>query len=279
MGPLALGLAVGGIQAGLGIFGAITGNTARQQEYKNQVAQQQANDRFAKWQAGFNLRQANEQSRFQYWTDTVKYNQELAYTRSLKNYELLQEVNQAELVRQTRVSAAASYINDSQAISQQAQEASMQDAVAAMQYNMAALQARARVDASGKTGQSIDLLINDYARQAGDYEAIQQMNQKFRNRQYTREQAAQVTEFLSRYNNQQFYKAKPYMEGLAPFVPLPALMQSQPPSFRGAPPSRGAMALEVGSAVLGGVQTGLSVYSGLQNTGRPAPARSGPPPP
>jgi len=266
--PATAALLLGGAEAGMGIFSAITGNRAQQQEYKNQLAQQAANDRFAKWQARFNLRQGNEASRFQYWTETVRYNQDLAYVRSLKNYELLQEISQAELVRDTRIAATASYINDSQAISQQMQEASMQDAVASMQYSMAALQARARVDASGKTGQSIDLLINDYARQAGDYEAIQQMNQKFRRRQYTREQAAQVTELLSRYNSQQFYKAKPYQEGMKPFVPLPGLLQPQQPSFTGSGPSQSAMWLNIGSSVLGGIQTGLGVRNSLANTGR-----------
>jgi hypothetical protein len=274
--PGALAIGLGAAQAGLGIFGAVAGNRAKQQEYQNQLAQQRAGDRFAKWQASFNQKAADANSKYQYWTETVKYNQDLAYTRSLRNYELLKEIDQAELVRQTRVSATAGFINDSAAISQQAQEASMQDAVASMQYAMAALQARGRALSTGGEGFSFDQLIDDYARQAGDYETIQQINKGFRDRQYTRTQAAQVTDFLSKYNSQQFYKAQPFMEPMRPFAPLPALLQPVPPSFTGAGPSRGAMALEIGSAALGGVQTGLSTYNSLQNTGRPSgQARTG----
>lgn len=266
--PGLLGVGLGAAQAGLGIFGAVANNRAKQQEYRNQLAQQRASDKFAKWQASFNQKASDANAKYQYWTDTVRYNQDVAYARSLRNFELLQEINQAETVRQTRVSATAGYINDSSAISQQAQEASMQDAVASMQYAMASLQARGRALATGGEGFSFDQLIDDYARQAGDYETIQQINQGFRNRQYTRAQAAQVTDYLSKYNSQQFYKAQPFMEPTRPFAPLPSLMQPAPPSFTGTPPSRGAMALEIGSAALGGAQAGLSMYSSLRNTGR-----------
>lgn len=266
--PAALGIGLGVAQAGLGIFGSIAGNRAKQEEYKNQRAQQDASNRFAKWQAGFNQRAADANSRYQYWTDTVKYNQDLAYTRSMRNYELLKEIDQAKLVRDTRVSAAAGFIGDSQAISQSMEEASTQSAMATMQYHMAELQARGRMMATGREGANIDMLIDDYARQAGDYETIQQINQGFRTRQYRREQAAQVTEFLSRYNSQQFYKSQMFMEPMRPFVPLPSLLQPAPPSFTGAPPSRAAMGLEIGSAVLGGVQTGVGLYNSLNRTGR-----------
>lgn len=266
-----IGAGLGGAQAGLGIFSALQGNAARQQEYKNQLAQQRANERFAKWQAEFNLRNSNETAKLQYWAQTVQYNQDLAYTKSLRNFELLKEINQADVVRQTRVAAAGSFISDSAAITQAAQEASIQDAVATMQYSAAALQARGRLIATGQEGLSFNQLIDDYARQAGDFETIQQINAGFRKRQYTRQQAAQVVEYLNQYNSQQFYQGQKYMDPIRPYPPLPALLAPAQPSFTGTPPSRAAMGLEIGSAVLGGAQTGFNVYSGLMNTGRPKP--------
>lgn len=264
----AASVGIGAANAGLGIFSAFQGNAAKQQEYKNQLAQQRANDKFAKWQAQFNLQMTNETNKFNYWTQTVQHNQDLAYVKSMQNYELLKEINQADVVRQTRVGATASYISDSQALTQQEQEASMADAVASLQYNAAALQARSRMLATGKEGKSFDTLIADYARQAGDYETIQQINAGFRKRQYTRQQAAQVVEYLNQYNSQQFYEGQKFMEPLRPYPPLPALLTGAQPTFTGTPPSRAAMGLEIGSAVLGGVQTGLGVYTGLKNTGR-----------
>jgi hypothetical protein len=65
----------------------------------------------------------------------------------------------------------------------------MNDAVAFQQYQVAALKARSRVLASDQEGGSMDRLVNDYARQVGDYQTIQDINEGLRTRQYTREQA------------------------------------------------------------------------------------------
>ena len=157
----------------------------------------------------------------------------------------------------------------------------MRDAVARQQYQMAALKARSRVTASGQEGQSIDRLINDYVRQVGDYETIQAMNEGFRNRQYTRDQAAQVANYLSRYNSQQFYAERPYMEPVAPFAPLPALIQAPAPTYTGAGPSSAAAGLRIGSALVGAVGSGINTYTSLRPLAgsnpapKPAPAPAG----
>jgi hypothetical protein len=263
MDPLVGGLVLGGAQAVMGVFQGIAGYQAQKQDYRNQKAFQNANSQYASWQAGFNKRVTDANAQYNYWQETVNYNQNLAYTRSLKNYELLKEIRQAEVVGQTRAAAGASYVLSSEALNQQMSEASLQDAVAYQQYQVAALKARSRVLASDQEGGSIDRLVNDYARQVGDYQTIQAINEGLRTRQYKREQAGQVAQYLSQYNSQTFYESQPYMEPIAPFAPLPSLLAAPAPTMTGSGPSAGAAALNIGTGILGGVQTGLSTYGQL----------------
>ena len=264
-------LAIGGAQALMGVMGAITGGQAKKQEYINQRAFQDANSQYASWQAGFNRRVTDANAQYNYWQETVNYNQNLAYSRSLQNYELLKEIRQAEVVGQTRAAAGANFVQSSDAISQQMSEAAMQDAVAYQQYQVAALKARSRVLASDQEGNSIDRLVNDYARQVGDYQSIQEINEGLRTRQYNRQQAGQVAQYLSQYNSQSFYEAQPYMEPIAPFAPLPSLLAAPAPTMTGAAPSGAATALNIGTGILGGVQAGLSINAQLaqyKNSGK-----------
>lgn len=152
----------------------------------------------------------------------------------------------------------------SEALQQQFAESSMADAVAYQQYQVAALKARSTVAARGQEGNSIDRLMNDYARQEGDYTTIQAINRGFQSRQFTREQAAQVTQYLSRYNSQQFYEQQPYLEPMRPFQPLPTLLAPPSPTFTGTGPSAGAGVLSFGTALMGGVQTGLGAFTTLR---------------
>ena len=271
-------LAFGAANAGLGILGASASNAAQRQEYVNQQAFQKANNKFARWQAGFNARITDANAQHKYWAETVNHNQQLAYTNSLRNFELIKSIRQAEVVGQTRAAAGASYVQDSSALSQAYQEASMQEAVAMQQYRWRALQARASVQAMGREGRSVDRIVNDYARQVGDFETLQEINRNLRRRQYTREQAGQVAQYLNRWNSQQFYEEQPYIDPIPPFAPLPTLLTPPPPSITGAAPSGAAMGLNIGTAVLGGVQSytsmasavrGLKTPSSLQGPGTP----------
>ena len=282
MGPFSI--AFGVANAALGIAGASASAKAQQQDYLNQTALQDANSRFASWQAGFNARIADANAQYKYWSETVNYNQQLSYTNALRNLELVKSIRQAEVVGQTRAAAGAAFVNDSDAISQAYQEASMQEAVAMQQYRWRALQARASVQAMGQEGQSVDRIVNDYARQQGDFETLQQINQKLRSRQYTREQAGQVAQYLSRWNSQQFYEEQPYLDPVAPFAPLPTLLQPPPPSMRGAGPSGAATALNIGTALLGGAQSAISMAGAVKELKTPStstgpgtrPASTGP---
>jgi hypothetical protein len=266
----AIGIAIGLGSTGLNLWGASAQNAAQQQAYKDQVKFQKANDQFAKWQAKFNKDATDAQNKFNYWGQVVNYNQNKAYTNSLRNIEKLKAFKQAEVVAKTRAAAGASYIQDSEALSNAYEEQSMQEAVALQQYQWRALQTRGSVQAMEREGQSVDRIVNDYARQLGDFEALQQINQGIRTRQYTREQAGQVAQYLSRWNSQTFYQEQPYMDPLPPYAPLPSIMMPPPPSMTGAPPSSAAAALNIGTAVLGGLQTGLNAWQTLSKLNTPS---------
>jgi hypothetical protein len=263
-------LALGAAQAGMGIFQSITGNKAQKQDYLNQAAFQKANNEFASWQAGLNAKLTDTNAQYKYWADTVNHNQQLAYTGSLRNVELLKAVRQAETVASTRAAAGAGYAQDSEAISQAFAESSMQEAVALQQYQWRSLQGQASVQAMGQEGNSVDRLVNDYARQLGDYETLQTINQGIRSRQYTREQAGQVSQYLSRWQSQSFYDQQQFMDPIAPFAPLPTMIQPAGPSMTGAGPSSGALGLNIGTAIMGGVSTGLSMQSQMKGLSTPS---------
>lgn len=264
MDPLTASLLIGGAQAGLGIFGQSAANAQAKQNYKDQLAFQKASDAYAKWSAKINASIANTQGQYRYWAETVNYNSNLNYVNQLRNFELTKAYRQADVVRQTRASAMVDYSSQAQALSEGIREQAAQDAIAAYQYSHQAMKAQASVAASGQEGASVDRLVNDYARQLGDFEALQAINQNFRNRQYTREQASAVAGYLSKYNSQQFYEAQPLQDPIRPFAPLPTLVMPQPPSMTGAGPSQAAANISIGNALLGGVNTGLSVWQGLQ---------------
>lgn len=262
LSPLAGGLLMGGADALLSGVQGILGSSAAQQDYVNQRAFQSANTRFAAWQADFNRKAADASAKYNYWQETVNHNQNLAYAKSLRIFELTKALNQADVVGQTRAAAGADFARTSEALSQAMAERSMQDAVALQQYTWAALRGRASVMAREQDGATIDRLIDDYARQAGDYETIASINAGLQSRQYSREQAGAVAQYLSAYNSQPFYEAQPYLEPIAPFAPLPALLEAPAPTITGTAPG-GAGALRIGTAILGGVSTGMDTYGAL----------------
>jgi hypothetical protein len=269
--PLLFGVA----QAGLGIMQGMAANAAAQQDYVNQKAFQSANNKFAMWQAGFNARVNDANNQYKYWSDTVNYNQNLAYTNSLRNVELLKSIRQAETVANTRAAAGSSFLQDSDALGQAYTEASMQEAVALQQYQWRALQGQSSVQAMAMEGNSVDRLVNDYARQLGDYETLQAINQGIRTRQYGREQAGQLAQYLSRWQSQQFYDEQTYVDPVAPFAPLPTLIQPAGPTMTGSGPSSAAAMLNIGTGILGGISAGISMQGQLNALKTPS-SSSGP---
>ena len=250
--PISLGLA--GLNFGLGMFQSSANNAAQRQAYLNQAALQDAQFEFSQWQAGLNQRTSNLNNRYGYWQKQIEHNQQLAYTHSLRNFELVKAINQAETVQEARIGAGVSYVLDADAISQMSAEAAMQDAVALKQYNWRALEGAASVSAGNMEGRSVDRLINSYAQQAGDYATLMEISGKLRDRQYTRQQQARVGQYLNEYRSQDYYMEQDYFDPIAPFPSLPTLMLPAGPTSRGAAPMNTTL-LDTGSAALGAVNT------------------------
>ena len=262
--PLAMGIGQGLLTG----FQGLLGGQARQQDYLNQVEQQKASAEFAQWTAANQARTQNLNNDYGYWQQQIAYGQDLAYAGQLRNFELSKAINQAEVVARTRASAGAQFSQNSQALADAFAQQSMSDAISMMQYKQQALRQQASLTASGREGLNVDRYIVDYARQVGDMEAMRQMNEKFRSRQYTREQAGQISQYLNQYNSQQLYEQQDVWDPIAPYPPLATLVNPAGPSFTGAAPSAASSFL--GSA-LSATQAGLNTYNSLQkytNSGR-----------
>jgi hypothetical protein len=260
--PISAGIA--GVSTALNLFGAGQQNAAAKQDYLNQSSFQQATNQFAQWQANQNQRFSDANAQYQFWGQQVQYQQQLGYVHQLQSFELAKQINQANVVRDSRAAAGAEFIGNSQAASDRLQEVAMQAAVAQQQYGWRTLQARASVQAMDAEGLSVDRLINNYARQAGDYNTIAQINDGLQRNQFNREQTALVGRYLSEWNSQQFYTPTTYIEPIEPFAPMPSLMQPAAPSMTGTGPSGGASSLRIGSALLGGVGTYMNSAAGVK---------------
>ena len=262
-GPV--GLALGGLQLGLGLLTNSANNKAKRQDYLNQTAFQNATTEFNSWQAGMNARRTDLNQQYNYWGDTVRFNQGFSYTQQLRAVEFAKEAEQAELVFNTRASAAADYANQSSTLAAQMQERAMSEAVAVQQFRYRSLQSSAAYQAAGQEGNSMDRFVNDFARQAGDYAALKQIEAGLREDQYTRAQKGQVATYLSRYNSQQFYVRQPYMNQIKPFAPLPTLVTPAGPSMTGGSPG-GNSFLQSATAAMGGINTALSFGSSVKKS-------------
>ena len=244
------------------------GHQAKSQDYVNNLATQKASDEFAGWTANNQARTANLNNSYNYWQQQINYGQDLAYAHQARNFELAKAINQAELVARTRASAGASYAQESQALVDKFSQQSMADAISLMQYKQQALRSAASVTAAGREGASVDRYINDYARQVGDMATMQQLNQQFRDRQFTRESAGQIATYLNRYNSQQLYEEQQVLDPIAPFPPLATLINPAGPSFTGAAPSAGTAFL---GTALNMTQSGMNTYAslgGFANSGK-----------
>ena len=250
-------LLLAGGSAALSLGQSFLGYQAKRQDYVNQIAQQKASDEFAAWTASNQARTQDLNNNYSFYQQQVNYGQELAYAGSLRNFELAKSINQAELVARTRASAGANYAQQSQAVADAYAQQSTADAISLMQYKQQALRAQASVTAAGREGLNVDRYIIDYARQMGDMETMRQMNERFRNRQYTREQAGQIANYLNQYNSQQLYEEQDVFDPIAPFPPLATLVNPAGPSFTGSAPSAGTAFL---GAAINATTTGMDTY-------------------
>jgi len=256
--PLVAGLATGGLSA----FQGFLGHQAQQQDHLNQVAYKEAQDEFAKWSSSMTARQGNLNNQYSYWQQQVNWGQEMAYANSVRNFELGKAINSAEDVFRARASAGSDYAQGSAALGEAFAQQSMSDAVSMFQYKAQALRASAAVQAAGQEGRSTDARINDYARQVGDMETLRALNQGFRDRQFTREQAGMVANYLNQYNSQKLYEMQEVFDPIMPFPPLATLVNPMTPSMVGGAPNAGAAFL---STAVSAVGQGVSTYNSMKS--------------
>ncbi len=254
-------VAFGVVSGGLNFLSGIANYQAQRQDYVNKLAYKKASDEFASWSARQQAAQTDINNQYKFWGEKINYGQNLAYTNSLRNYELSKAIVSAEEVARVRSSAGADFISTSEAFAQGFQQEAMSDAVALFQYNVQALKARSTIAAGATEGPSVDRLINDYARQALDFATLKRINDGFKESQYTRQQAGAISQYINQYNSQQFYQQQDYVDPIPPFAPLPTLIGPAGPSMVGSGPSAGAALL---GAVSGGLSAGLSTYGALK---------------
>lgn len=262
--PLTAGLITGGLTGLQGFLGY----QGKQQDHANQVAFKSAQDEFSRWSSSMQAQQGDLNNQYSYWQQKVNWGQEMAYANSVRNFELGKAINSAEDVFRTRASAGADYIQGAAALSEAFAQQSMADAMSMYQYKSQALRSSAAVQAAGQEGVSTDRRINDYARQVGDMETLRSLNAGFRDRQFTREQAGMVANYLNQYNSQRLYEMQEVFDPIMPFAPLPTLVNPMAPSMVGGAPSAGAAFL--GTAI-GMVNQGMSTYGamgGFANSGK-----------
>ena len=254
---------LGAGQAGMGIMQSIMGGNAQQQEYKNQQKMQKASAQYASWASNRQVEIQDLNNQYQFWQQKVKHGQDLVYTNQLRNYELSKAYQQAENVTLTRASSQANYAQSSQALSEQFAQQAAADSISMQQYMVQGLRARAQIAAGDQEGNSVDRRMNDYFRQVGDQQTIQTINAGFRAGQYNRQQAGTIAQYLNQYNSQQFYQMQEFQDPIPPYAPLPTLVMPAGPTMTGAPPSQGAMGLNIGSAVLSGIGTYMGASANL----------------
>ena len=259
-----------GGQFALSMFQGFMGNQAKQQSWLNERAMQKASNEFAGWTASNQAKTQDLNNAWSFYGEKLKYGQDVVYASQLRNFELTKAINQAEVVFRTRSSAMSNYAQNSAALAEAFQQQSTADAISMMQYKQQALRMQASVSATMQEGKSVDRYINDYARQVGDMEAMRQLNQSFRERQFTREQAGQIAAFLNQYNSQQLYEAQDVLDPIAPYPPLATLVNPAGPSFTGAGPSAATGFL---GTALNATTSALSTYGMAKswtNSGRQA---------
>ena len=249
------------VSGGLNFLSGIANYQAQRQDYVNKLAYKKASDEFASWSARQQAAQTDINNQYKFWGEKVNYGQSLAYTNSLRNYELSKAIVSAEEVARVRSSAGADFISTSDAFAQGFQQEAMSDAVALFQYNVQALKARSTIAAGATEGPSVDRRMTDYARQVGDFTTLKRINDGFKESQYTRQQAGAISQYINQYNSQQFYQQQDYVDPIPPFAPLPTLIGPAGPSMVGSGPSAGAALL---GAVSGGLSAGLSTYGALK---------------
>jgi len=251
------------VQGGLGFLQGQYAHAGQKQKYANDVAYKEAMDEYSGWAAELQAEQTNVNQNYSYWVEKLNYGQQVTHAYNLRAVELSKSIAQADSVAETRTAAGANYINKASAIQARHEQEAMSEAMAMFHTKVQGLRNRASIGALGANGVGmVDAMQRDVQRQVGNKATISQINQQFRDGQYTRDQAGAVAGYLKDFNSQDFYEVQEIMDPLPPFPPLPALIGAVPPSMVGSAPSSSAAFL---SSVAGGFSAGLNTYVGLKS--------------
>ena len=273
MEPISMG--VMGAQMLVGAVQSNAAYNAKQQAYANQTAFQGVQQRFNTWQAGFNADLKNLNNQYQYWGETVRYNEKLSYAGQLENYEFAKEIAQATRVMEARVGAGMDYVVNAEAIQAAYQERGIQEAVAQQQLMYRGLQASSAYMASAQEGKSMDRYVRNVSKQIGDYKALQTIKDGMADRQYSRQQLGQIAKYLNQYNSQQFYVKAPIQQPSMPFAPLPAMVTPPQPYMTGSAPMDTRL-LDNATTAFNSLNTGLETNKMIRNLASGAGSSSNP---
>jgi hypothetical protein len=178
---------------------------------------------------------------------------------SARNFEQLRANQQDELMRINRLMADNAYANDIATLNARL----MQETAAASQETqkgaIAGTKARGEIIASGRLGNTVDNLVADFYRQQAQFDYATSQNLAFTGTQIQLQKQGVAAERGSRIASQQPYLKQPVLDPLEPIYQ--------------AKPSMLPFILQGASAVVSGVQTGMSTSASLSKikTGQPPP--------
>lgn len=174
-----------------------------------------------------------------------------------RNFEQMKANQQDELMRINRLMADNAYANDIATLNARL----MQEQAAASQERqkgaIAGTKARGEIIASGRLGNTVDNLVADFYRQQAQFDYATSQNLAFTGTQIQLQKRGVAAERGSRIASQQPYIQQPVLD------PLEPIYQSKPSSL--------PFILQAGSSVLGGINTGMSMYKNAPESWKQKP--------
>jgi len=172
---------------------------------------------------------------------------------SARNFEQMRANQQEEVMRVNRLMADNAYANEIAGLNARLMQEQAAASQATQKGAVAGAQARGEIVASGKFGNSVDNLVADFYRQQAQYDYATSQNLAFTGVQIQEQKKGTAAKRGSRIASQQAYIKQPVLDPLEPIYQ--------------AKPSKLPFILQGASAVLGGVNTGLSTASAVDKAG------------
>ena len=170
-----------------------------------------------------------------------------------RNFEELKAGQQEGLMQINRLMADNAYANDIAALNSRLMQETAAASQEAQKGSIAGAKARGEIIASGRLGNTVDNLVADFRRQQAQFDYATSQNLAFTGQQIQLQKRGVAAERGSRIASQQPYLQQPVLD------PLEPIYQSKP--------SKLPFILQGASAVLSGVQTGMSTASSMKGAG------------